>query len=171
MEGEWDKLIAPCLCWAGVETLYHDCFWLVDAEKETPQAIFGASKLINLCVRIVKDLQLVKQVLCEPHLLQTVDGSSTKSPQGNEILAAARKVSQALDSIVAVCQIRASLLDWLNRYFNHNRTQETLDEVEKLLAEVNGEDGALKLWKARLQEELALWQCISQAKTALESCR
>lgn len=170
-EGEWDKLITPCLCWAGVEVLYHDCFWLVDTEKETPQAIFGASNLINLCVRIVKDLQLVKQVLCEPHLRLSVEGpSTTKSDQPGATLTAARKVSQALDSIVVVCQIRASMISWLNRYFNHNLTQENLDEVEKLLEEV-GEDGSLKLWKARLREELTLWQYVSQAMAALESCR
>ena len=107
---------------------------------------------------------------------------------------AANKVTQALQSILQICQARASLISWLSLALKDDELSQSvsdhmagLDEVVRLLDDIDGitginddvDDNSQKrnvfsgasLWKKRLQEECQLWRFVVKAKLSLESCR
>lgn len=161
LEGEWEQYIGPLLCWAGAEVLYHDMVWVADDDRN-----LAARNLIGLYQRIITDLVLVQQFLCDP-FLNSITSISSTSYQG-----AARSLSASMSGIATVCTIRIQFLDWLSSSFFSTAESEDENTLVEVLEPLNVTDlGAARVWKERLHDEYRVWQHVSAARTALESCR
>jgi hypothetical protein len=81
-------------------------------------------------------------------------------------------LSASMSGIATVCTIRIQFLDWLSSSFFSTAESEDENTLVEVLEPLNVTDlGAARVWKERLHDEYRVWQHVSAARTALESCR
>jgi hypothetical protein len=152
MEGDWGAYSAPFFLLAAAEVLYHDldhlaCIIPFDPDTATDRTLLETPQqqvpfivpLAQLYQRIVKDLVLVKQVLCEPLLPVAMTSPGAAIEESADVPAvagaassaaasptdavkrsteAAKAVASILDDLVTVCNARIQLVTLQHNLFS-----------------------------------------------------
>ena len=165
LEGEWEQFVMPLFLLAGAEAIYAG---LGHAQVQV------ASNLFGLYQRIAKDLELVRETLCDPFLHVKPHEQSEATPALAMYYERASSLHTSLICLTALCSLRCQLLT-LEKSLWDASPKPNFKELSRLfrerLPDVPREASRASPMRNALEREIQAWQCLMDTAAALEQCR
>jgi hypothetical protein len=165
LEGEWEKFVMPLFLLAGAEAIYAG---LGHAEVQV------ASNLFGLYQRIAKDLQLVRETLCDPFLHLQAHEHSAETPALAIYYERASSLHTSLICLTTLCSLRCQLLT-LEKSLWDASPKPNFKELSRLfqerLPDVPREAARASPMRNALEREIQAWKCLMDTASSLEQCR
>lgn len=167
LEEEWERFTMPLFLLGGAEALYGSLGHAQDS--------FIASQLHGLYQRIINDINLVRETLCDPF---TIGGQSSQELLSSTLMMyyeRAISVALTLHGIVNVAQMRCRLIQFQSTLWESKKPKfgEWIRLLETIRVSVPAEDEssfAEPIVRA-FRKEVEAWKFLMETAHSLERCR
>jgi hypothetical protein len=163
LEGEWEKFAIPFFLLAGAEAIYASLGHVHDA--------LVARNLIGLYQRISKDLNLVRETLCDPFLVAAEE--ETFAPALAMYCERAASLATSLDAISVITQSRCQLIQYhITLWDTSNPKFGDLSRLfNDMLPNLPREGARAMPMVTALEREVQGWKYLMETAYSLERCR
>jgi len=163
LEGEWERFVLPLFLLAGAESIYASLGHSSDSRV--------ARNLSTLYQRITKDLNLVREVLCDP--LIASEGDRFVAPTLTLYYERASSLAKSLQALATFTQIRSQLILFHSRMWHSPKPDfgEQALLFHDLLPNLPREGASAMPMLKELEAEVLCWKYLMKTTAALEQCR
>ena len=163
LESEWERFVLPLFLLAGAEFIYSSLGHSCDAT--------AAQNLSNLYEKITIEINLVREVLCDPLLASE---ESNHAPNLALYYERASSLSTSLHALAALAQIRSQLIQFQSRMWASGLDPDFEMQAllfHELLPNLPTEAASAVPMIKELEKEVQCWKYLMKTTAALEQCR